>query len=421
VVGEGEIDCDEYGRILVRFHWDLHNAYSMRCRVSQSWASQGWGGMVIPRIGMEVVVEFLEGDPDKPLVTGCVYNGRNNAPYPLPLHKTKSVFRSDTHQGQGFNEISFEDEKGQENIALHAQKDQTLKVLNNRMKRVDNDQVESVGRNKSIEIGKNHQERIGGSMNLTVGGGGAALVAALAGIAGQATQDALIVAGEAGDPSVPAFLGGLVAAMVGGEAASAPRIGAFDAAGRNREIAGADQIAKGTALGGLLSSVMPLSGVLNTVVEKFQADTIGLARSEQIGLFKNTMVGAVQNTLVGAKQFTKIGQEQRLHVGKIKTAEIGEEYTVHTGIRAAHSSGKLFQISSEEKFEGSAKVWEIKADDTLLLSAPGGYIEINRTGVKIRGLKVQIEGSPVNMSSGGPGEGSKCLRAMAASATPFVR
>ncbi len=82
VVGTGEIDCDEYGRILVHLHWDLNRAYTMRCRVSQNWASKGWGGMVIPRIGMEVVVEFLEGDPDKPLVTGCVYNGKNDVPYP---------------------------------------------------------------------------------------------------------------------------------------------------------------------------------------------------------------------------------------------------------------------------------------------------------------------------------------------------
>ena len=423
VVGaEGEeIDCDEYGRILVRFHWDLDNAYSMRCRVSQNWSGNGWGGMVIPRVGMEVLVEFLDGDPDQPLVTGCVYNGRNKVPYDLPAHKTKSVFRSDTHKGAGFNEISFEDEKGNENIALHAQKDQTLKVLNNRMKRIDNDQVESVGRNKSIEIGKNHQERIGGSMNLTIGGGKAGLFAGLAGVMGQAAKDALNVAQEAGDPSIASFLGGAVAASVGGEMASAPAIAGFDAAAGNRSIAGAAQAATGTALGGLLSSVMPLSGIRNTVIEKFSSDTIGLARTEQIGLFKNTMVGAVQNTMIGAKQFTKIGDEQRLHVGKTKTAEIGEEYTTHTGRRAAHSSGKLFQISSEEKFEGTSKVWEIKADDTLLITAPGGYIEINKSGVKIRGLKVDIEGNSIDFRSGGPGEGSKCLRAMAASATPFVR
>jgi hypothetical protein len=127
--------------------------------------------MVIPRIGMEVLVEFLEGDPDKPLVIGNVFNGRNDAPYPLPAHKTKAVWRIKTHQGRGYNELGFEGEAGRENIALHAQKDRTLKALNKRMKRGDYNQVESVGSNKSIEVGSNHQERIGRSMNLTAGGG----------------------------------------------------------------------------------------------------------------------------------------------------------------------------------------------------------------------------------------------------------
>lgn len=421
VVGDGEIDCDEYGPILVQFHWDLEGDRSMRCRIAQNWSGASWGGMILPRIGMEVLVEFLDGDPDQPLVTGCVYNGVNPVPDPRPEHKTKAVWRSKTHQGQGHNEISFEDATGAENIALRAQKDMTLKVLNNRLQRVDNDAVSSTGRNVSIETGKNHQERIGGSMNLTVGGGKTGLFVALAGVLGSGATDALNVASEAGDATIPAFLAGIVTATVGGEMASARPIAAFDAAGEHKALAGRRQVETGTALGSVLSSVMPVSGVMNTVIEKFQADTIGLARSEQIGLFKNTMVGAVQNTLVGKKQFTKIGEEQRLQVGKTKTAEIGEEYTTHAGKRSAHSSGKLFQISTEEKLEGTAKVWEIKADDTLLLSAPGGYVEISKSGVRIRGLKVVVEGNAIDFRSGGPGEGSKCLRAMAASATPFVR
>jgi type VI secretion system secreted protein VgrG len=130
VVGKGEIDCDEYGRVLVRFHWDLEGAHSMRCRVLQHSASGEYGGMIIPRIGMEAVVEFLEGDPDKPLVTGCVYNGSTDRPYQLPSHKTKHVMRADSHEGQGFNEISFEAQSGRENMAIHAQRDQTIRVLN---------------------------------------------------------------------------------------------------------------------------------------------------------------------------------------------------------------------------------------------------------------------------------------------------
>ena len=177
VVGEGEIDCDEYGRILVRFHWDLEDAYSMRCRVSQNWAGNGWGGMVIPRIGMEVVVEFLEGDPDKPLVTGCVYNGKNSVPYDLPANKTVSTFKSDTHQGSGYNEFRFEDEKGREEVFMHAQKDHNTIIENDeshsighdRTKTVGNDKSESIGHNKAISVGNDHSESIGNDMFYTVG------------------------------------------------------------------------------------------------------------------------------------------------------------------------------------------------------------------------------------------------------------
>ncbi|MCQ0970251.1 type VI secretion system tip protein VgrG [Paracoccus sp. TK19116] len=177
VVGEGEIDCDEYGRILVRFHWDLDGAISMRCRVSQNWAGAGWGGIVIPRIGMEVVVEFLEGDPDKPLVTGCVYNGRNGLPYPLPANKTVSSFRSTTHQGGGFNELRFEDQSGREEVFMHAQKDHNTVIENDeshtighdRSKSVANNQSESVGNDKTIGVGNNHTETIGVDKVLSVG------------------------------------------------------------------------------------------------------------------------------------------------------------------------------------------------------------------------------------------------------------
>ncbi|MCO6383325.1 type VI secretion system Vgr family protein [Oceanicola sp. 502str15] len=171
VVGEGEIDCDEYGRILVRFHWDLEDAYSMRCRVSQNWAGKGWGGMVIPRIGMEVVVEFLEGDPDKPLVTGCVYNGKNDVPYELPANKTRSTFKTDTHQGDGFNELRFEDQKGSEEIFLHAERDRNEKTRNNHTERIDNNWVQSVGHNKASEVNNNRIEVVGGDAELRVGPG----------------------------------------------------------------------------------------------------------------------------------------------------------------------------------------------------------------------------------------------------------
>lgn len=332
VVGDGEIDCDEHGRILCRFHWDDKAAHTMRVRVSQNWASKGWGGMVIPRIGMEVIVEHLRGDPDKPIVTGCVFNGANNAPYLLPEHKTKSVFRSDSHQSEGFNEFSFEDATGAENISLHAQKDQTLKVLNNRSKRVDNDQVESVGENKSIEVGSNHQEKIGGSMNLSVGAGkGSAIFVGLSALMTASSGAMTTAAGESGDGFVSTFSNNLGQLAVAAEAMSLPGNMTFNKAGQHVKVAGLNQTTAAAALGAVVGKVMPMSGILTTIVEKARSDTIGLVRTEQVGLMKNTFVGKVQNTTVGAKRYVSVGDTQVTNVGKHMLVEVGEDLTIAVG------------------------------------------------------------------------------------------
>ncbi|MBY3347995.1 type VI secretion system Vgr family protein [Rhizobium laguerreae] len=178
VVGKDgeEIDCDEYGRILVRFYWDRQNDQSMRCRVGQTWASAKWGGMVIPRIGMEVIVEFLDGDPDKPLVTGCLYNADNMPPNQLPDYKTRSIFKSASHKGSGFNEIRFEDESGEEEIWVHAQKylntvieeDETRSVSFNRDTQIGASDSVKIAKDKDLEIGGSRRQAIKGSEHLSV-------------------------------------------------------------------------------------------------------------------------------------------------------------------------------------------------------------------------------------------------------------
>jgi type VI secretion system secreted protein VgrG len=126
-----EISTDEHGHIWVQFYWDREPQKSCPIRVSQSWASKQWGEQFIPRIGMEVVIEFLEGDPDRPLVTGCVYNGDNKHPYTLPDDKTQSGLKSDSSKGHnGYNEFMFEDKKGEELVRMHAQKDHDVTVRN---------------------------------------------------------------------------------------------------------------------------------------------------------------------------------------------------------------------------------------------------------------------------------------------------
>lgn len=126
-----EISTDEHGHIWVQFYWDREPQKSCPIRVSQSWASKQWGEQFLPRIGMEVVIEFLEGDPDRPLVTGCVYNGDNKHPYTLPDDKTQSGLKSDSSKGHnGYNEFMFEDKKGEELVRMHAQKDHDVTVRN---------------------------------------------------------------------------------------------------------------------------------------------------------------------------------------------------------------------------------------------------------------------------------------------------
>ncbi len=126
-----EIDVDEMGRILVQFHWDRRQDKSRRVRVAQTWSGNNWGSIMIPRIGQEVVVEFIEGDPDNPLVVGTVYNADRAVPYALPANKTKGGIKSNsTKGGSGYNEIVLEDKKNSEEIGVHAQKDLSVVVLN---------------------------------------------------------------------------------------------------------------------------------------------------------------------------------------------------------------------------------------------------------------------------------------------------
>lgn len=144
-----EIDVDDKGRILVHFHWEREGKPSCRVRVAQVWAGSGWGGVYIPRIGQEVVVEYIDGDPDRPMVTGAVYNSDHAMPIAQPGDKTQSTLKSNSSKGGGgFNEFRFEDKKGQEQIYTHAQKDRVTEVLN--------DDSLTVGHDQTIKI-KNHR------------------------------------------------------------------------------------------------------------------------------------------------------------------------------------------------------------------------------------------------------------------------
>lgn len=199
-----EIHTDKYGRIKVQFHWDREGkndeTSSVWIRVAQGWAGKGWGMMVLPRIGMEVVVTFLEGDPDRPLVTGCVYNADKMPPYTLPDDKTRSTIKSNSSKGgAGFNEIRFEDKKDAEEIFVHAEKDynrivmnddtlkvgfekkdkgdqtiaiyhdQSLDVGNDRKVHVKNNQSAAIDQDMSTKVGNDQSLEVGASQKIKVG------------------------------------------------------------------------------------------------------------------------------------------------------------------------------------------------------------------------------------------------------------
>ncbi len=152
-----EIHCDQYGRIKVQFHWDREgladDKTSCWMRVSSSWAGDRYGAIAIPRIGMEVLVTFLEGDPDQPLVTGCLYHKENLVPYDLPANKTRTVFKTlSSPGGGGFNELRIEDKKGAEQIFIHAQRDWDENIEHDQKIRVGNERHDTVEKNTYTEL-----------------------------------------------------------------------------------------------------------------------------------------------------------------------------------------------------------------------------------------------------------------------------
>ncbi|WP_439827022.1 type VI secretion system tip protein TssI/VgrG [Aeromonas enteropelogenes] len=182
VVGpEGEeIYCDEHGRVKLQFPWDRYGSSndqsSCWVRVSQGWAGGQYGMMAIPRIGHEVIVSFLEGDPDQPIVTGRTYHATNRPPYELPANKTRTVLRTETHQGEGFNELRFEDQAGQEEIYLHGQKDLNVLIENDAAwhikhdehRDIDNERVTRIKANDHLTVEGEKRDHIKGDHSLTV-------------------------------------------------------------------------------------------------------------------------------------------------------------------------------------------------------------------------------------------------------------
>ena len=168
-----EIHCDEYGRVKVRFPWDRYSKNdehsSAWLRVSQGWAGGQYGFMALPRIGHEVIVSFLDGDPDQPIITGRTHHISNTPPYGLPEHKTRTTLKTKTHKGEGSNELRFEDEAAQEQIYVHAQKDLDLLTENNRTEVIRNDSHRTVENHDFSHVKGNEHRTVDGEQRESVG------------------------------------------------------------------------------------------------------------------------------------------------------------------------------------------------------------------------------------------------------------
>ncbi|QLR76056.1 type VI secretion system tip protein VgrG [Citrobacter freundii] len=164
-----EIFCDEHGRVRVKFNWDRYNPAnqdsSCWIRVVQAWAGPGFGNLAIPRVGQEVIVDFLNGDPDQPIIMGRTYHADNPPPGGLPGTKTQMTIRSKTYKGSGYNELMFEDRTGQELLSMHAQKNMQVKVLNSQDVRVNYDRTVSIGHDESLAVANDRKVTVEGKQD----------------------------------------------------------------------------------------------------------------------------------------------------------------------------------------------------------------------------------------------------------------
>jgi type VI secretion system secreted protein VgrG len=344
VVGpaNSEIHCDEHARVKVKFHWDLDKAKddnaSCWIRVSQGWGGAGWGMMFIPRIGNEVIVEFMEGDPDRPLITGRVYNGTSVPPYPLPAGKTKSTFMTQTTPGGGSgNHLTLDDTRGSMMFEMNASKDMNVRVANDKTTKVTANLTESVGGSRTREVGGSETitvtgdrtEEVKGNENLTVGG----------------SQIVLITGSE----------------IIGIKGSRTEEVGAASI-----EIVGAAQI---------------------TAVKGNHSLTVGAAVAEVIAGAK------VVATKGNYSQNIKGGSVEL--VGGAKLVKVKGEIKETAGGAILETAGAAYQIKAATDFTVAAANVKVIAGSSITLSAGGSEIKISSSGVKIKASSVTIEADGV--------------------------
>ena len=316
VVGPGgeEIYTDKYGRVKVQFHWDREGKKnensSCWIRVSHPWAGQGWGAISIPRIGQEVIVDFLEGDPDQPIIIGRVYNAEQMPPFGMPGGAVVSGVKSNsTKGGGGFNEISLNDTKGTELINIHAQYDQQKKVEHDERVNVGNDRTESVGHDEKITIGNNRTEKVGVDENITIGSNRTESVGADEKITIGANRKEKVGANETID------IGSNRTETVGSNESITVKLTRTRNVGINEmvNVGGAQEITVG--------------GLQTITVGGLQAVTVGVTRAVKVGTSQKTTIGTSLTETIGTNRSEKVGGNQTVKIASNLSEDIGGDQT----------------------------------------------------------------------------------------------
>ncbi len=355
VTGPGgeEIHTDEHGRVKVHFHWDRLGAKddksSCWVRVSQLWAGAGFGAMWIPRIGHEVVVDFIEGDPDRPLIVGRVYHGANLPPYGLPAEKTKSTIKSNSSiGGGGYNELRFEDMKGSEEVYLHGQKDWTIKIENDKNQEIGHDETLKVGHDRSKEVNNDQSEKIGNNKSITVGG------------------------------SHTETISEIEAITVG--AASMHTVG-----GAFTETIGA---AKASTVGGTLTEI--IASKMSLSVGGDRSETMSADFTQSVAKDAQTTVAGKVELTVKKDMTTTIQDNENVSVGKKQSIAVGEQYQLTVG-DAKVTLKKNGDITIEGKkivIKGSGPIQiegskvAVKSDGSVEVKA-GGSVKVKGSGIEM--------------------------------------
>ena len=377
-----EIFTDAHARVKVQFHWDRlgkrDENSSCFVRVSAAWAGAGWGFIQIPRIGQEVIVDFLDGDTDRPIITGRVYNGAEPPPYGLPGNATKSGWKSNSSPGGGgYNEFMFEDKAGSELVNFQAQKDHALLVKNDRTKLVQHDQSDRIDNNAKHSVGVNLDEDVGNNKTTSVG------------------VDRSVKIGSNDTETVGVnrslSVGSNETISVG--ANSTETIGAA----HTQTVALVQTITVGAA------RVDTVGAAEARTVGGPQVNTIGATRGVSVGASQNHDIGASDSWNVASDQSVTIGGAQSFSVGKARSASIGADDTTEVGgARALKiAKGSLVEIGED----GAIKVGKnlvIEAGDSIVLKCGSAAVAMKKDGtITIEGKDITVNGSKITVKASG--------------------